>query len=511
MKKIKQLCTIGLACLFVFGAVFVSACQYMKDIIPETYGEWEQNYLYRGNARTKTTGEDYEQLVTTVEYDGKIYNAQHCVDSKIKGDDIYMILACQEVGTYVHTMVYYRRSWAASKEKFYCLVVYNIRKKTQKVLTAEQIIMREDKEYFYRPTDIEGVFDDRIVLRAYIEETEKIDEYYQTYEMDWYTVDFEGTLMEPSIEYTSTWEWVSDEYLVAEIYNRQENMYELYYRTSAYSDPILVQKKTTSGDWTYVERNGIKGFLIQDKYYKNTPNKKSWAVRCIKFYNFATNTMSEPVSIGKYADFYGDYSYIKTYEYKTIEYYETWIEKKSTTVETNHALYRLIYDESGVHLEEFLTLTDEHCYYIYGIQGNKILYRDLWYQNPRGCSFGGSEYVYCERDLSSGKITEIDEDRITAMEDEYSAVYEQEKGIAVGDYIYFLHEEEIYEGLMVGNSLAYMLMRSNVKTNELEVMQVWHSEDNDDGDDRKFCEEFWFTCIDDNDGYDFYEFTIRPY
>jgi hypothetical protein len=169
MNKLKRLLTIGLASLFALGTICVSACQSMEDIIPETYGEWDGNYLYRGNGRTKTTGEDYEQLVKTVEIDGKTYKAWHCVDSEVHEDDLYMILACMEEGTYVSDVRYSKYSWAYDLDTVYCLVVYNLKEKTQKLLATDEKVMREDMEYFYRPTDIEGIFGDRILLRAYTE------------------------------------------------------------------------------------------------------------------------------------------------------------------------------------------------------------------------------------------------------------------------------------------------------------------------------------------------------
>ena len=68
----------------------------MGDVVPEEYGEWDNNYVYRGNGRSKTTGEDYEQLVNSVEIEGENYTVLACADFEIKGDDVYMILACQE-------------------------------------------------------------------------------------------------------------------------------------------------------------------------------------------------------------------------------------------------------------------------------------------------------------------------------------------------------------------------------------------------------------------------------
>lgn len=514
MSKLKRLLTIGLASLFALGTICVSACQGMEDIIPETYGEWDGNYLYRGNGKSKTTGEDYERLVNTVEIDGTPYYAVYCVDSKIQADNMYMILACQkEDSAFLPTSAYVKNVFARDLDRVYCLVAYNLKDKTHKLLTTDQTVMKEDKEYFYRPTDIEGIFDDRIVLRAYAQETKNMGEQFSTNTMEWYTVDFDGALLDISIDYGNEWEWVSDEYLVAEIYNLETLEDELYYRTSALSEPILIYKKRHGDlEWSYVEQNGVKGVLIQDYYLLETPNKESWALGYLQFYNFATNKMSEPISIRKYARFFGNYTYLKTYKYKTVEYYTKWSEKDSALVETDNAVYRLVYDENGVHLEEFFDLTEGHSFTVYGVQEDKILYYEAWYQDHRGCLHGGTEYSYCEWDLTSGKGSAKEFEEIRALEDEYSAVYEQETGIAVGDYIYFLHEERISEGLMMPHSQAYMLKRRNMKTGELEVMQVWHERKNNSEDNRKFCEEFWFVGERDGaDEFDFYEFTVRSY
>ena len=145
MKGLKRVLTIALTALFAFAALCVSACQTMEDVIPETYGEWEQNYLYRGNGRTKTTGEDYEKLVETVEIDGASYNAIYCLDSKIHGDDMYMLLVCQKGGEDLTVRYYTGGGWKYRLDVVHCLVSYNIKDKTQKLLTTDQKIEVVDK------------------------------------------------------------------------------------------------------------------------------------------------------------------------------------------------------------------------------------------------------------------------------------------------------------------------------------------------------------------------------
>jgi hypothetical protein len=151
---------------------------------------------------------------------------------------------------------------------------------------------------------------------------------------------------------------------------------------------------------------------------------------------------------------------------------------------------------------------------MYGIQEDKMLYCESWYENPRGCDvFGGRTAKYVQHNLVSGEKTELEFETIRGLEDEYSAFYEKERGITVGEYIYFLHEEKISEGLMSTPSQAYMLKRVNTKTNKVEIMQLWHGDERDDFKQSmgKYCKELWFVCEEGSWGeFDFYEFTVRP-
>lgn len=510
----KRYLTIALAVITLFGVTCISGCQSMDDIVPETYGEWDGNYIYRGNGRSKTTGEEYEKLIESVEMEGKTYYVSACVDCEIVADDMYMILACQDEKPSVDTE-YYQYS---DLDLTYCLVVYNIQNKTYKLLSTDQIITRDDEiEMFYRPSVIEGVFGETIVLRAYVQNAGYIGEYLSLSNSEWYTIDLDGNLLDFSFEYLvnsnydTSWQWVSDKYLVAEAY--EEGEYKLYYRDNTLSDPVLFYTKYNSSyEWSYVEQDGRKGVLIEE-YYRvesnNHSNQKK--VRMLRFYDFETNQTSS-IFIDKHALFYMDNRYVKTYDYTTIEYYETWFEKKTADVEINNAVYRLTYDENGVHLENFFDLPEEHRFTIYGIQEDKMVYCEVWYENPHGCDiFGGSESVYIEHDLVSGEKRTMEFEDTKVLEDEYSAVYEKEKGVVVGEYTYFLHEEAL-QAFMSSPETAYQLKRLNTQTNKLEIMQLWHEDKHYTAGELtlNYCEELWFTC-----GYykyyDFYEFAVRNY
>ena len=91
MKKKMMAITAGLLACCTLGA----GCQIHRtfsSLVPEEYGAWDNYYIYHGNVRSKTTGENGENLVTSVELDGKNYTVNSCDDSAIVGDDIYMCL-----------------------------------------------------------------------------------------------------------------------------------------------------------------------------------------------------------------------------------------------------------------------------------------------------------------------------------------------------------------------------------------------------------------------------------
>ena len=70
-KIIKSAISILLSVTFLGLAITTfSGCEQVSDFIPEAYGEWDGNYVYRENYRSKTTGEDGEVLVSEVVDEG---------------------------------------------------------------------------------------------------------------------------------------------------------------------------------------------------------------------------------------------------------------------------------------------------------------------------------------------------------------------------------------------------------------------------------------------------------
>ncbi len=497
MRKLKRLLAILFASLFtLMVGASVSACQSMEDIVPEKYGEWDGNYIYRGNGRAKTTAEDYEQLVQSVELFGESYTVLDCVDFEIKDDDMYLILKCD---------------YSDILEDIYCLVKYDIKNKTQTLLTHDTTFPLENAEFYYRPIEIAGVYEDCVLLQANVIKNEYLQPNIINWENGWYKVDLNHFSEEAVEEDFSNYVWASKEYLIAEKYNSSTHKYELYYRKGHFSEAVCISDvlgDSENWSYTYVEKNRMKGLVIKKFGDYNKIYGCSFLIS-ISFFNLETQELTS-CEVGAYATWVGEMDYLKIYNLKTIEYYEMLFEKKKGDVEYNNEIKKVVYAEDGIRLEPLCDLNENCKYDIYALTGDKFVYREAWYESWRGCKFGGEEYKYYEQDLKTNERREIEYEEMLDLEDKYAVIYELEKGITFGDYIYFLHEETIYNGLMAKSGLAYMLKRYNIKTQEIEVMQLWYGDPRDSQrhEYEKFSGALWFTC---GYEYDFYEFAVRNY
>ena len=152
-KKTKNKIWTSVLAICMSLGVFSACGQDMEDIIPQTYGAWENHYIYRGNGRCKTTGEDYEKLVESVIIDDSYCRVYSCEDFEILGDDLYMILSCDKP-----------RNSQSFYSEMYCFVRYDIKDKTQTVVFTDSNVRIGELDYFYRPYEIEAIYEDCIVL-----------------------------------------------------------------------------------------------------------------------------------------------------------------------------------------------------------------------------------------------------------------------------------------------------------------------------------------------------------
>ena len=482
-KKLLKIgaCVLAAACFLGVG-VF-AACQSMGDLVPEKYGEWEGNYIYLGNGRCKTTGEDFERLVKTVETDGKQYTVSKCLSAQNKGNETYMVLEC----------VYGQET---EQETIFCLVKYDIDTHEQTLLhkNCEYAVTEYDKEYMdeYRPQEIQGIYEEYISLQGY----KKRDGYDSKV---WYTVDFEGNIVHPQTDDFEYWETLPNGYLVyekrSETESNVETDYGLYYKKDPLSESIFVHQyrgsMTFYSDWYYVDENGVQGILIEER--SRQYQEEYSRLQTLAFFDFSTNTLQTVGNLGSFAKLY-DCRYLKTYDYTQVTYKESIREANTAKVQTDNVLYQIVYDKTGARLEEIEAFKDDRDITFYGMQGNELLYDESWFSDWRGCDYGGREWAYYVKDLETGEKREVEREEMTRLEDDFAAAYERTKGVTVGKYTYFIHEEEVDHGMMSSDYTAYMLKRYDAETEEIEVMQLWSEDANDSMTEQygHYCHELWF-------------------
>ena len=498
-KTFKTLTAAAIAFCIVF-----SGCQSFDDLIPSEYGEWDNHYIYRGNVRSKTTGEEWEYLVTEVETDTRIYTVQSCKDYVTRGDDIYMCLSL----TYTGQEIVSTNS----------IVKYNVQSKTQETLCVyEPILVDLDGAgtvVNYNPYAIEGISQDGLLLCGRKESAtygeEGVQESYAE-ESVYYYMDFEGNVIEElPYEYYLSYARANDTYWWNTKW--EDNEWSLYYATRELQEPVFVCKKNTH-DYTYgvifVEKQGAVGFLIET--FEREANGIGECPRVkLEFYNLKTNAFTTLYEGEKYVDWVElpQNEYFVAYDYQTITYrYRDGLfspqKQERVQMKTNCTLYQVVYSEQGAELKtvhsfgERKNLTD-----IRAIANGKAIINGIWYVDARGCVDGGAEQGYYELELSLGKLSEINVERFRAVEEECIGYYARQKGEACGEYIYYVQKEKL-SAFMAGTSYAYLLKRYNATSGKTEVMQLW-AEYTREGE--KYCEEMWKRV-----GGDIEEFIVRNY
>lgn len=496
MRKIWKVTAVALACVSI-ACVCAVACQGMEDVAPESYGAWENNYIYRANGRMKTTGEDYEQLVSSFTVGENEYTVTECVDYEFFGEDLlYMILK----GEYETT---------ERIEENYAVIKYDISEKESALIFSDTVLPLTDEEnserMCYRAREFYKITDEKIYIFGMVEN----EKYLYDENVHWInkdiTINHDGEILtQEDFEYNDWVEYAPD-IQIYNVWSDEERGYIYYYRENKDAEvKQLFVKDSNTFNVSYVEQNGVRGLLLQKS--KLVSGAKPYT---LSFYNLDTFEWCEKtVSISKSTkSLYGKYYYL--YRETNKEYYEFMFEKKTAQVHTNGELCELVIDESGVRLEKIYSFKPETSITLYGLHDDKLVYRALWFESAScGNIFGGSEYAYYEENIKTGEKRIIENTEALALEDEYAGYYEMKSGVTVEDYTYFLHTEDISEGIMSTPSTAYLLKRYNALEDKFEVMQFWHEDDArlyhfDDGttyynpsEYSHCCAEFWFSVTD---------------
>ena len=484
-KKVRRFALI-LAMVTALG-VLGSACQSFSSLIPEEYGAWENYYIYRGNVRSKTTGEGGEWLVTSLEYDGKLYDVNDCVDYEIFGDDIYMCLSL----SLAHSL---DSAWEKS------IVRYNIEEKSQELLQFKrEFTDLEQVTWQYEPYTIEKVFDDEILLygsRRAVTAVGNGELAYGEYHNLYYTIDLDGNIKEGvSFDY-SDWSRVGEDYWTKTDY--QDNLYRFTYRTWDTEDPIVICEGYDKAI-TFVEKNGVMGFLVTTTTIDEMESYGG-RISALEFFNVKTNTL---VLLWTGSDL--EWVKVPEYEYfmetttMKVDYieWEDYVKKvkKSTHIRGNCKLWKIVYGSDGVRVESIHQFDkDKDFSRPLGVGDGKLYVDARWYSSASGCRDGGYNHKYYELDLQTKQSKSLkDYDEYRTMDDVcYAENALHSNGVTCGEYVYYIQREDYSKGLMMGNGTAFLLKRYHLPTEKIETLQLWSGKYYS-ATGEKCCSEMWKT------------------
>ena len=473
----------------------------LQELVPLKYGEWEGNYLYFANMRSKTTGEDPETLVENVQIEEKDYRVKSVEDVAYYED---LIILCFYVKEILATEDVEEQQEPSVKN---CVVLYDVFHKTSKLVYVAQE-SRLVADWIYQ------VESEEIILCN---------------DLNWFKIDFDGNLL---IDYQANFR----------NYNTY-TIYQNYYVVKRVRDKIsyttlddgefktIYEYQYTGRDSsvTYNEIQGRKGFLIQTfkfqkDYYESisamgSKAKNSYALH---FYDLETGVLSEFLSFSddKHCAVQGDYFVVGE------EYYIRWKTGNyewDDVMAKNCELYRMDYVGDGKFQKtKLFTFNGEYA---------KMNFLDFAITEKGNLKFD-AEWIATTRSCSQREVGRIDErylfnvstnelkDYNPSVDKVESSSYPQSEHVSCGVYEYDLFYESYRDENGAGD--AYCLMRYNTELDEWETLQFWTSRKdmiyepieyvNKDGGTLvippfRYCEEMWLF----EQYYGNAEFIVRSY
>ena len=447
MMKKRKIATI-LTAVALTCCCFMTSCTSLYDLAPASYAEWDGNYIYYANSRSKTTGQDDEYLIETLQYEDAEYSVYDVLDFAYKGDEVYLCLRM-----YITTQQAYQYDYKT------CLAKYDIKDRTSQVLYWETD--RMSVEGIYKMTD------DYLILSTYSD-----------YERQLIRLSYDGEILSEDDN------WVA--------YYKEAGNYLVDYRQGKFIYTTLENEapiEMFEFDYTFND--------YQVEYYKDA-NNEGFCFSIISkaeesglyFYDIVEKELHELIRYDSGVEFIRDGNYILvgkpknvTYQnthvtmgvlipkaYEITCYYYGIVECRMFAFDTTgeDLALRLVYDFTTDHIRkdfsDFYVLDDGMLYF----EANELIIRE------GGCNGkSGEEYYYYFLNPTTGELKQTKSlsyselmDRTTSSEEETA----RELGAVCGGYVYYIIEER-YGGWFV--RYAYTLYRCEMKTGKTVVMQFW--------------------------------------
>ena len=504
MKKMTTI-TAGLLAFCVIGA----GCQIHQtfdNLVPEEYGAWENYYIYHGNVKSKTTGEDSAYLVTEVTAGEDSYKVECCTDSEVLQDDIYMCLTLTSTGA----------DFTGQKE---ALLVYNVATKLQKTLMLDYTCQAEDGlTYIYHPYSIENLDEDGLLLYGQ-RETIAVDENgveHTEYISVYFTIDCEGNFKEEGNLGGNGYTRIGDEYFIKKDGDAESGAATIYYLTFGMEEgmPICTfDNNEVYVECEFVETESVEGFLLKTYALEDVTaleNYQGERLQKVEFFNPKTNETTLLYSGNTFVEWVDipSATYFITYEYASVQYTtksgmfdeptsQTAVLKKNCTVQ------QIVYSTDKV--ETKVKYTFKEGMGLQGVrgvdrQGNMYLSLE-WYESAVGCKNGGHQSKNYKLNLGEDKLQQV-------KQEEWNKAKEICQGsratVACGPSYRYYIERIALNTVNNKTSYAYRLQRYDESKKTTDVMQLWKGVGSDEQE--KYSEMMW-----KNNGGDMDNFIVRPF
>lgn len=508
----KSVIATMLAGVLTFG-VLGTGCQIhnsFDSLVPDTYGAWENYYIYHGNVRSKTTGEDAELLVTTVVVDGEECAVANCADSDIFGDTIYMCLNLETSST-------------GGKSLMEALVKYDLKTKEQALLISEYCReMGEDGlVYKYHPYGVEMVTEEGLVVygqRVTMRVEGEIEERVAS-ETVYFAVDLDGVFKKEltTIPYECT--KMADGQFLQTVTSSTSSAVTLTYWTWGMDEGMHIY--SYNNDNVYVETEfvdeGVQGFLLKTYALEELGAPENYygdKLRKVEFFDLSTMELACLYEGDTYVEWVGvpENHYFITYDYETVSYrYRGGLFQPATegnvTIKKNCVVYRMDYAVDGVQANVAYTFDEKYgLNNVAGVDASKNLYLQLeWYENAGIFNNGGRQTQAYKVEVggSNGKMSAVDDEEWRSARDVCCGAYQAEVGVRFGEYAYYIEAVKL-NTVLDRTSYAYSLQRYDTSLKKTEVMQLWASTDGYEGE--KYCRLMW-----KENGGNINEFVVRNY
>ncbi|MBE5739617.1 MAG: hypothetical protein E7349_02035 [Clostridiales bacterium] len=449
----KRNISVILTIIILLTCCFMTSCTSLYDLAPDSYADWDGNYIYYANSRSKTTGQESEYLIESLQNDSKEYAVDYVQDFAYKDDNVYLCL---------------RMSFEMPEQSWYeyktCFACYDIKEQTSEVLFWETEDLSVDS--IYKMTA------DYLILNMYD----------SNYNRRLVRMKYDGEILSEDDNWMLGYKEAGD-YLV----DWQDGAF--VYTALEQEEPVAM----------FAFAGDFRDYDVQ--YYKDVNNEGFWfAIKNqnneysgLYFYEIVDKQLFELVAYDSGVEYIRNEKYLLVGTPKNVKYENTYVTMdifwpKAEQITSYYygtvvcKLYTFDLSEEGVSLQLVYDFTREHAqesfanYYLFD-DGTLYFEADELVIREGGCQgkSGTNEYYYF-LNPNTGELQETKELTYAEVAERSSNTQEEVSrkiGAKCGDYAYYIIAES-YGGW--GRRYAYTLYRCNMETDEEEVMQFWADE-----------------------------------